>query len=255
MDQRERYPDEAEETRLALEWLQSRLWTALPCVVQAFPSASGLGPMILDAQPTISGSYLNSKGVQVQLQMPLLINIPVEFPGGGGVTLTFPINPGDECLVTFSARCIDAWWLLGAGPSNAPGRAPPDQRMHDLSDGIARVGIRSKPRSYVVPTNSAQLRTDDGKAILAINPTNYNITCATQTGDIDVTANAGQVSINAANNAVINGVTIDSNGNVNAPGTITGKDVLNAAGTSLTSHTTSNVQPGTGISGAPVPGS
>lgn len=259
MDQRERYPDEAETMRLALEALQSRIWTALPCVVQAFPAASGLDPMMLDAQPLIAGSYLNSKGQTVTLQMPLLVDVPVQFPSGGGATLTFPIKKGDECLVTFSARCIDAWWQLGAGTGSSPGQVPPDARMHNLSDGIAHVGIRSKKRSFVVDPNFAQLRTDDGAAGISLNVTTGDIQLSTTKGNISVFATgAGKiVHVTAPGGINLNGVTIDSSGNVNAPGnvlsqgTVTGTvNVKNGAGTTLGTHNHGNSS-----SNPPVPGS
>ena len=44
---------------------------------------------------------------------PILVDLPVIFPRGGGVTLTFPIKEGDECLVVFSSRSIDFWWQNG----------------------------------------------------------------------------------------------------------------------------------------------
>lgn len=212
--------------RLALEAWQTRIWTALPCVVQAFPSASGLGPMILDAQPTIAGSYLTSKGETMVLQMPLLINVPVSFPGGGGVTLTFPVKQGDECLVVFTARCLDAWWQLGAGTAPNPGYVPPDERMHNLSDGVAFVGIRSNPRAYAVDPNYAMLRTDDGKASVALNPITYEVRVQT-TGGLNATAQNG---IN------LNGVMIDSSGNLTSPATVQGNIVKTQAGTHLDTH-------------------
>lgn len=243
MDQRERYADDAETLRIALEALQSRIWTALPCVVQAFPAASGLGPMLLDAQPTIAGSYLNAAGVTVVIQMPLLVDVPVMFPGGGGVSLTFPIKKGDECLVVFSARCIDAWWQLGAGSGATPGQVPPDARMHNLSDGFAFVGLRSNPRAQpsvynVVDPLAALLSTDNGQASIAIG------------------ADGSLVRI-LAPSINLNGVTIDASGNMNAPGnilsqkTVTGTvNVKNGAGTTLGTHNHGNSS-----SNPPVPGS
>ena len=65
--------------------------------------------------------------------------MPVVFPGGGGFALTFPVAAGDECLVVFASRCIDAWWQSGGVGE------PMEPRMHDLSDGFALIGVRSQP--------------------------------------------------------------------------------------------------------------
>ena len=96
-------------------------------------------------------------GTQTLAAYPLLLNVPVIFPAGGGFTLTFPIAAGDECLVVFNDRQIDNWLVSG------PGLPPTVGRVHDLSDGIAIVGLRSNPRTLAnVSTTSAQLRSDDG---------------------------------------------------------------------------------------------
>lgn len=223
---------------MMIEARQSRLWTALPCVVQAFPAASGIGNWLLDAQPIMTGRALGTNGQFTEIQLPLLINVPVYFGGGGGVTLTFPIKPGDECLVVFASRCIDAWWQLGAGPTSAPGRTPPDRRMHNLSDGFAWVGFRSLPREpYVVNPDAALLISDDQSTVIGLNPISKVVT---------LTAPGG---IN------LNGATIDQNGNLTSPGTIVGADVRNSAGTSLTTHLHPGVQTGGSDTLEPVVGS
>src|SRR5690606_4330979 len=116
-----------------------------------------------------------------ELRIPLLLDCPVVFPGGGGVTLTFPIKPGDEALVVLASRCIDSWWQLGGVQGQA------EQRMHDLSDGFVLAGVRSQPRRFTVDTEAAQLRTDDGTALIELNPTSKAVRVQT-TGDAAVQA-------------------------------------------------------------------
>jgi hypothetical protein len=252
VDQRERYSDPPEAYRLAFEAGQTRLWTALPCVVTAFPCASGISKMMLDCQPQIAVTVLNAKGTFDTVQLPPLVDLPIAWPGGGGVTLTFPIKKGDECLVVFASRCIDAWWQQGSGNAGAPGSIalPPDDRMHNLSDGVAYVGVRSKPNEFTVDLTRAQLRTNDGLAAVSINPTTYQIQVTTK-ANVNITTASGQVNAN--------GVTIDQNGNMVVPGNIncakniTGLDVLNTAGTSLTSH--EHPTAATGPPSPPTPGS
>ncbi len=100
-------------------------------------------------------------GTQTLAAYPLLLNVPVLFPGGGGITLTFPVAQGDECLVVFNDRQIDNWLVSG------PGLPPTVGRVHDLSDGIAIVGLRNNTRALTgVSTTSAQLRSDDGQTYI-----------------------------------------------------------------------------------------
>jgi hypothetical protein len=176
MDQRERYQDDSEKLRLAIEAYQTRMWTALPGVIKQFPSASGIGQMIADIQPTINGRVRTEQGEFQSIQLPVLLDCPVLWLGGGGVTMTFPITAGDECLVIFSSRCIDAWWQQGFVPGQAGvpvnGKQtmdPPDLRMHNLSDGFALVGVKSLPNEFTIDSVYSQLRRNDGSASISFS--------------------------------------------------------------------------------------
>ncbi len=113
-------------------------------------------------------------GTKTLADYPLLLNVPVAFQGGGGFTATFPISAGDECLLLFNDRELDNWL------TNGPGLAPTTGRVHDLSDAIAIVGIRSNPRALgSVSTGAAQLRTDDGSTFVEVNPTGIKVHAGT----------------------------------------------------------------------------
>ncbi|MBW1812136.1 MAG: hypothetical protein JRJ39_00310 [Deltaproteobacteria bacterium] len=86
---------------------------------------------------TISVNYKRKVG-ELFVEYPLLLDCPVVILSGGGGYLTFPVATGDTCIVLFCDRDIDAWFDSGQI------LAPNSDRIHDLSDGIALVGIRSK---------------------------------------------------------------------------------------------------------------
>ncbi len=69
---------------------------------------------------------------------PLLTDCPVVVLSGGLGSLTFPISPGDTCLVFFNDKDLDNWFSTGNEV------LPNTQRKHSLSDGIALVGIRTR---------------------------------------------------------------------------------------------------------------
>ena len=96
------------------------------------------------------------EGNQTLSPFPPLTLVPVWFPGGGGYSMTFPVKPGDECLLVFHDRELDNWYLNGAGiPPTLP-------RAHDLADAIALVGMRSSPRALGNGSTSAvQIISDD----------------------------------------------------------------------------------------------
>ena len=109
MDRRERSCTEEEAIRAAFDGMAAGLWTAMPAIVQSFDPAK----MTLVAQPAIKGRVRGKDGTISFVEMPLLVDVPVLFPSGGGFSLTFPIAQGDEALIVFADRCIDAWWQSG----------------------------------------------------------------------------------------------------------------------------------------------
>lgn len=68
---------------------------------------------------------------------PVLVDCPVVTLQGGGGSIQFPIVAGDNCLLFFADRNIDAWF------KNGTAAAPFDARCHDISDGFALVGVNS----------------------------------------------------------------------------------------------------------------
>ena len=155
IDRRERQDDPVESQRAALDGRQAEIWTALPGIVQSFDPVA----MTVTVQPAVAGRVTDETGKTSSVNMPLLPDVPVVFPGGGGFTLTFPVASGDECLVVFASRCIDAWWQSGGIGE------PMEPRMHDLSDGFALVGVRSQARrlSPAVDSENVQIRSTTAK--------------------------------------------------------------------------------------------
>lgn len=188
MEQRERIGDYQEGIRSAIEGFLVNVWTALPGIVQSFDP----GKMTLVVQPAIRAAVRDSKGKQTWVELPLLLDVPVVFPAGGGFCLTLPIQQGDEVLVVFASRCMDAWWQSGGIQNQI------EFRLHDLSDGFAIPGPRSVPNAFSgISTNTAQLRNLDGSAYIElaaggvvniVAPGGVNINGATAiTGDVAVT--------------------------------------------------------------------
>ncbi|MGB8297058.1 MAG: Gp138 family membrane-puncturing spike protein, partial [Polyangia bacterium] len=105
----------------------SSLRCAMPGIIQTFDPVTQTATIQVAMQMTV--------GDQVK-DYPLLVDCPVAILSGGTAYLTFPIQPGDTCLVLFCDRAIDAWFTTG---NVLP---PAQQRQHSLADGIALVGIR-----------------------------------------------------------------------------------------------------------------
>lgn len=152
--------DNEEAMRIVLESLQVGLWTAMPCIVQSVD----LSAMTCTAQPTIMGTLTDQNGVSTPVNYPLLLDVPIVFPSAGGFLITFPMVKGDEVLVVFASRCIDAWWQSGG-----IGNLAMEARMHDLSDGFAIPGPRSQPNTVSsISATDLQIRNDAGTTFLSI---------------------------------------------------------------------------------------
>ena len=160
MDPREYLNDNEEASRLAQDGHQARIWTAMPCIVQAVD----LSKMTLDAIPAIQGRVEDQFGVVTYVDMPPVQDVPICFPSCAGFSITFPVAVGDEVLVVFASRCIDAWWQNG-GYKNVP----MEFRMHDLSDGFAIPGPRSQPNVVSgISSTDLQIRDALGTTFLSI---------------------------------------------------------------------------------------
>ncbi|MDX4123681.1 Gp138 family membrane-puncturing spike protein [Klebsiella pneumoniae] len=199
--------------------VKKTLRVAMPGVIQSFD------PENLTCVVEISVFSVKPEGKSVDrldvdnVFYPLILDAPVIFPRGGGVTLTFPVKEGDECLVVFADRCIDFWWQNGNVQNGSRGR------MHDYSDAFVIPGPQSQAKKISgISTTAVQLRTDDGSAFIEI-------------------ASNGAVTINSPQTIV--------NGPFHVNGDITSTGDQTAAGISQVNHTHGGVESGGSSTGKP----
>lgn len=159
MDRAQLLNDSEEAMRLVLDGRQSSIWTALPGIINSVD----FDAMTCEVQPAIQGTIEDENGKTQSVNLPLLVDVPICFPSGGGFFVTLPIAAGDEVLVVMASRCIDAWWQSGGI------QRPMEARMHDLSDGFAIPG----PRSLVnviesISATDLEIRNAAGNTYLSI---------------------------------------------------------------------------------------
>lgn len=177
---------------LAIKRRLLNLHTAMPGIVDSYDAAK----QTVSVQPALQ-RVLADGTVQ---PLPLCVDVPVVFPGCGDFWLTFPINPGDECLIVFAERSIDFWYQEGGVQS------PSEFRMHDLSDAFAIVGINSQPNKLSdVQTDGAELRTrsrskyfkltEDGFEVKGDVVIDGNVTATEVRGTTEVYAKQGGLQV------------------------------------------------------------
>lgn len=225
MDRRQRHEDIADALLIALQSWQRGIWTALPGIVDTFNPAENT----CTVQPALRGLQRAPDSATTWHALPLLIHCPVVFPGGGGFCLTFPLKKGDECLVVFASRCIDAWWQQGGVQDQA------ELRLHDISDGFVIPGVRSVPRVPAsISTTAAQLRNDAGTVAISLEPSG-NVQIVTP-GAVNVSAASATItaaSITCAGDVTVNGA-LTTTGAIRAPSATL--DALALAGIDMTAH-------------------
>lgn len=218
MRRTERLNDIEESLRLALEAERAGIWTALPAIVVA----ANLAAQTVSAQPTIQGTITGPDGVARNVNLPLLVDVPIVWPRAGGFALTFPVAAGDEVLIVFASRCIDSWWQSGGIG------APAEVRMHDLSDGFAILAPTSQPKRLGgVSSSNVQLRDSAGSTFVEITP-------------------SGAVNIVAATSINLTAPSIKFHGEVQQDG-----GALVSNGITYGTHKHTGVQTGGGTSGGP----
>jgi hypothetical protein len=236
---------EQQAMKVLSDTIFSMLRVSLPGIIESFDPIA----CTCTVQPALKGQTADELGNMKSAPLPLLVDVPVVFPRGGGCTITFPVKSGDECLVVFSDRCIDFWWQSGGVQETV------DPRQHDLSDAFAIVGPQSQANVISnISTTTLQMRTDDGFAYIELDPNNHAINIVAP-GGLDVKAplsefsNAVKVNglftwLGGMVGSLATGTAAKITGAIQFLGTLTsnGKDISDQ-------HTHNGVQTGSGNSG------
>lgn len=92
------------------------------------------------------------------LQAPVLEEIKVAMPGGGGFGVHYDMKPGDPVTLHVRQRSVDKSQTEGGDANGAPGR------MHDLSDALAYPGGGEDAKVMQnMPAGGAHFGATDGK--------------------------------------------------------------------------------------------
>jgi hypothetical protein len=175
-----------------LESLQSQIFTGLPAIVT--DNSEYESKNIISVRPTIDMQHSDG---QVS-ECPEIFNVPVINPSAGGGLLSFPIQIGDTVWLEFSMRNIEEW-LEGDGSSVTE----PTQRMHDMSDAVAIVGLYTKnshlqpdKKDVVLKFRNNSIKLKDNKDIEIMNGNSGSGIDIKESGDINIFAN-GNMDISA----------------------------------------------------------
>lgn len=151
-------PTLAEVIRGAIAGKLLDVHTALPGRVKTYDADK----QVADVIPMVRGVIFTEDDEAVLEELPVIPNVPVSWPRGGGYSLQFPLAPGDHGLLVFNEACIAQWRV--SGEMSEPG----DLRRHDLSYPVFFPGIA--PDSGALPScGSAAVL--DGPTIIRLGGT------------------------------------------------------------------------------------
>lgn len=145
--------------------------------------------LLADVAPLTLDPVEQEDGSSVSMTLPVVTNVPVQFPGAGGMRITFPVQVGDPCFLLFSDRSLDAWIARGGVTD------PPDQRRHHLSDAVALLGVRSTPETWK-----------------GFDPTSITIGSETGTPDFVALSTAVTTALTTLHSAISSAVIVPNDG-------------------------------------------
>lgn len=102
---------------------------SMTATVQSYDRSS----QTVTVDPDVNGAFELPDGTELVQNLPVIGGVPVLFPGGGGVSLTWDLVQGDQVLLIFRDRSHDE---VDAGVAERP-ITPRSRRRFSLSDAVA----------------------------------------------------------------------------------------------------------------------
>jgi hypothetical protein len=138
----------------AVENRVSQVHTSIPGRVESYDASKRKASI----KPLVKRRYRDGRVDD----MPVVVNVPVVFPEGGGARITFPVSRGDTGLLVFAERSIDVWLSRGGDVD------PNDFRKHDISDGVFIPGLH--PFNSAPSADASSVVIEFGGAKIKIQP-------------------------------------------------------------------------------------
>lgn len=150
-----REPSLAELLRTAIESRLADVHTSLPGRVKTYNPATQKA----DIEIVLRRAETGASGATVHETYPVIPNVPIAWPRGGGYSMQFPLSVGDHVWLSFSESCMAQWRV--SGDLSIPG----DLRRHDLSYPIAIPCIAPDAETLPSAAGGALVTTPAGGAL------------------------------------------------------------------------------------------
>lgn len=217
------------------------LRVAAPGIIETFNPATQTATVLVAVMDRVniysSGPNGSIETAQREKMLPVLVDVPVLFPRAGGFAVTFPVSPGNPCVLLFQDSCFDQHWQNGGIQSTNY-----ITRRHDLADAVAILADITQPDVLPnVSTNSMQMRSDDGATFIDVADHAITIQAAT------LTLNGTQINVAGSSGVSLMGSAVTVAGSTRV--TINGDDNTTIDGKPFLLHAHKGVSTGAGVSG------
>lgn len=142
------------------------LHTGLPAKVVTFNA----NKQTCDVQPLLKRTYFDpdDEGGELTADLPIIPNVPVVYPAGGGWSITFPLQADDTVYLAFAERSLDRW--KDAQPGQSVDEL--DATLHPLTGAVALPGLRPRTNALAgLATGGLRLGKEDGSTEIFIDDT------------------------------------------------------------------------------------
>jgi hypothetical protein len=131
-----RSPSISEAINALIERIGQDLNVSLPGTIEDYDHEKQLASV----KPSLKRPLRSEDGEDVEAEsLPVIPNVPVVQPSGGGYFVHFPLKKGDPVTLIISDRSLDRWKERGGEVD------PGFTHTHELTDALAFPGGRSKP--------------------------------------------------------------------------------------------------------------
>lgn len=228
--------------RIVSEYAKQHMNTSVPARVI---SVDNFGAnQTVDVLPIINDTFADG----TVLELPPILDVPVQFPSAGGGLLSFPIVVGDIVLLIFSQKSIDEW--MASRNTDRGTFTPADKRTYSINDAIAIPGIYTKSTNLSPNTTDVEMKFKDlsfkleagGDISLTNGPASSSVVLASN-GDVTLTNSVGSITLastglitlaNAGGSIILNldgSVAFGNGAAITAAG-----DMVTASGKSMSNH-------------------
>ena len=235
------------------QWVRLNVHTVQPGIVRSYDPNTKRAQV----QPALRTLVAATEDEEASsLEKRPILNVPVMWPGGGGITMLHPLSEGDAVLLLFSERGLDAF------KQTMKDLADPEIRFFEMKDAVAwpwfgTFGIT--PAS----DDGATIQTEDGRTYIEVSPTRVRVRHGVQDVTItddgleaDITGTAmvaasGDVTLVSPKTTIMGDVVITGELEVGGSLAVDGGDLEHQGINVGSDHVHSGVSPGSSLTSPP----